>query len=64
MANNQEVNPTKYYWFDSYLELNMNNYMPSKLMDLEKKYGVSLSYTPSYDVFMTQVYIKKKRRRK
>jgi hypothetical protein len=56
----KEVEPTRYYWFDSYLEFNMYNTMPSKLMDLEKRYGVSLSYIPSYDAFMAEIRKKKK----
>lgn len=58
--NQNEIKSIRYYWFDSYLEFNMYNCMGLKLMDLEKRYGVQLSYSSSYDDFMKQIYEKKK----
>lgn len=55
-----ETKPIRYYWFDSFLEFNMYNTRPSQLMDLEKRYGVSLSHTPNYDTFINEINKKKK----
>lgn len=58
--NKNETKPIRYYWFDSYLEFNMYSTKPFELMDLEKRYGVKLSYTPSYDAFIKEINKKKK----
>lgn len=55
----EKKEPIRYYWFDSYLEYNMYNTIPSKLMDLSKRYGVSLNHTKNKDDFMDQVQKKK-----
>ena len=57
--NKNETDPICYYWFDSYLEFNKYNTNPLILMDLEKRYGVKLSYTPSYDAFIKEIKKKK-----
>ena len=56
----EEIKKISYCWFDSYLEVNMHNYRPSILMDLEKRYKVSLTYTRNYNTFMAEINKKKK----
>ena len=65
IKNNQnEIKPIIMNWFDSYLEFNMYNTKPLQLMDLGKRYGVSLLETPNYDVFIKEINKKKKEKKK
>jgi hypothetical protein len=56
----EEIKQISYCWFDSYLEINMHNHRPLVLMDLEKRYKVSLTYSRNYNTFMAEINKKKK----
>ncbi len=51
--------PTKYNWFDSFLEINMHTTLPSTLIKYGKRYGVNTDSVPNYNAFIIELSKKK-----